>query len=379
MRQDREQEAIRLAYRALFDEVWTTVEKQVTESVHLPCKVPSPLRAQFERSFLSQPNIQDYDPRRPSDRRLLATAFRVEALDAAQAVAISFVELVTNLDEATLKRLRRARQPKAREESYKSEAASVENRELLVFVAESIIPLKRMLSGKDTLKPGHHGPDVAVPWDDLRREWNRTHSHQFRSDKAFTRRYYRAVNTSLRRDYLERIAAALRSETLRRFWDLEKVDVEKLPESVFGRLRNSRGGRFPQDAGELSSEAQALRRANEAKGVSAAKRRRNAERAETLEATARSLARVGQVREWLVMGGSALGRYQRQQERADRAIRRRPITVECKGRACNSRSKMRVTVSDEGTTTNKGPLCNDCRVASLILGKLPAANGGSKG
>jgi len=214
MKQTRE-EAIRQAYRKLFDRVWDWVDSQVAEQYGLPLPTSEALRTQAERHFLSEGGHKHLDPRRTSGARLLSSAFAPLALETARAQAADFMHKARRLDDCQWRKYVRTPKPKVRRERaacYRK--ADARNLDLAWFVVERVIPFGQLLGDPPgSLRPGHRGPKVAVPWRALAGEWNRLRPRrQFAKDTALSRAYYRAT----RKEHIEHDLRAQLTEARQR-------------------------------------------------------------------------------------------------------------------------------------------------------------------
>ncbi len=205
IREDKDQEAARRAYRQVFDSIWEETDRKVKEAAGFRWETPLESRRQVESTFLRDRELQRLDPRRKADQRVLAAAFRQHAmLEVAQAVA-ALKENLPWMDDRVLQDLRH-RPPvsasKVEGERHQTQRAHDRNLELLSFVAERALPRDRLRHGE--LRPGHRGPAVAVPWEELAQQWNEGHRRPFfESGPTLSRAYYRAVDRApLRRDFL---------------------------------------------------------------------------------------------------------------------------------------------------------------------------------
>jgi hypothetical protein len=216
---DQRQEAILKAYRDLFDRVWEAVDAKVWGDLlpGLPWQTPLALREAVEKAFLAEPGLIRYDPRRSSDRGLLASSFCQRAAKVARASRSDFLDKLGTLSLQDWRRLRRRSRvssPTGEGEPFKTPGVHTRNLELAWFVVERVIPFTQLLKGD--LKPGRHGPRVAVPWVALAEEWNALASsainsgYYFRSGRTLKDEYYRAMrNSGVVRDLLKQLRREL--------------------------------------------------------------------------------------------------------------------------------------------------------------------------
>jgi len=189
----RDEEALRMAFQQLSDDVWSAVDQKVSDRLGIEWVTPPQSRHQVEESFLRQPGTTRYDPTRSEDRRTLSTSLSAYAFQAALAMVVAFRQNVANLSEQQLRKFR-VKKPKAHGRPFIREKPHARNLELAWFVVERVISFGQLLHGAD-LRPGRRGSH-GTPWDSLAEEWNRTHPHvqqHISSGRTLKDEYYRAV------------------------------------------------------------------------------------------------------------------------------------------------------------------------------------------
>lgn len=210
-------EAIRAAYRGLFDEGWARAHAVAREQQPtLPpwWEAPATARQRFEQDFAKR-NL-NADPRDPRTRSRLLPAFAAGAPDVVLDTYRDFHQGLASLPADEAKRLLRVRIPRARGRRL-APKAHADNLELAWYVVERIIPFEQLLQGR--LKPGRHGPRNGAPWNDLAEEWNLTHPRKQKTSATLRHEYYHAIGrmvknkrTGKRRYYLTPLASDLLSQ-----------------------------------------------------------------------------------------------------------------------------------------------------------------------
>ena len=215
------------ALHDLYDEEWLVADQRVAEALELPAwETPEQTRQQVNDAFGNNPNVRKYDPRKPSDRYLLAQTFQRRAFRTAKPTAQAAIHALAQLDSRTLAGIRRKyrgkgqlKAPGKRPARYAK--ADARNLELLSFVVERIIPFGHLQEqrldrhGKDVrLLRGHRRTEAAVPRQALADEWNRLHPHDRMSsgDVLMGEFYYAAARPHLTSEFLSQLNREIEDE-----------------------------------------------------------------------------------------------------------------------------------------------------------------------
>ena len=213
---------------------------------------------------------------------------------------------------------------------------------ILDFVAQRQVPFAYLLQRE----LGTAGRRIA--WKKLCAEWNKAHP-----DDAMTPEQLRVMYGRARR---EKYLCETYFDGKFRDWARQAEHLRP----ILGPLELS--GRRPEDlfVRSIRFDSSRLRDALPQEVAAAFTRRRRQA-------------------EWLAVWAKypPARRSARRQRTADKARRRRPTVLVCKGRACNSASAMLVFWFPEVTTVLKGRQCERCGVASRMMSELPAAAGES--
>ncbi len=219
---------------------------------------------------------------------------------------------------------------------------------LLRFVAERVIPVA------NRAKRGFDAAGHSIPWEQVYIELKRDHPDYRGSAKALERAYRRAKSDQhvceLYFDGEFRNWAKQAEDVLDTLNSLGMVGLR--PEDVFVKTIAHQNTRLLEDARQRLAEAQALRRANEVEGIAPATRKRNEARADVFEASAQTLKRASEVKEWSVISAKlppAAGRA------LERAIRRGCGLTE------------RFVAWPRGSRFCEGPRCPRCKVGSDLV------------
>ena len=174
----------KLRYLKLVHEEWPSIERNWQAAWGESYTVPPRVRKAIEENLRGKLGGEPYDLEEVTEALRLQEEFR--------AMALPYVAFYRTREKA--RDLRSAlKSPLPPEDTCPRWSEKAKNRslELVAFVAERILPFKALLRGE--LKPGHRGPRVRIPWDELAEEWNRGHARGYDSGNALREAYHSAT------------------------------------------------------------------------------------------------------------------------------------------------------------------------------------------